>query len=202
MRIGVLGGTFDPPHIGHLILAEQARDQLDLASVLWVPAGDPPHKQSLPISMISHRLEMVRMAIQDNPSFAISDVDIVRPGPHFSADMMELLQQKYPDSVLYFLAGSDSLHDLPSWHDPQRLIHNARLAIMGRSGTDVDLAALDTAIPGLTGRVELLDTPLVYVSGRDIRHRIANGFSARYLVPPEVSDYIMRNRLYLASRME
>src|SRR5688572_25522064 len=105
MRIGVLGGTFDPPHIGHLILAEQARDQLKLDRVLWVTAADPPHKQGISKTSVIDRLEMVRLAVHDNAAFMLSEVDISRPGPHFTADMLGLLAQQNPDAELYFLLG-------------------------------------------------------------------------------------------------
>jgi nicotinate-nucleotide adenylyltransferase len=199
MRIGVIGGTFDPPHTGHLILAEQARDQLNLDRVLWVPAGDPPHKQSVPISPITDRVEMVGLAIRDNDAFSISDVDIARPGPHFTADMLELVEQQTEASELYLVLGGDSLRDLPTWHEHHRLLRSAWLAVMGRPDAPIDLDMLETMIPGISSRVRMLETPLIYISGSDIRNRVKNGNSVRYLVPDTVGDYILRNRLYLAS---
>jgi nicotinate-nucleotide adenylyltransferase len=199
MRIGVMGGTFDPPHTGHLILAEQARDQLNLDHVLWVPAGDPPHKQLLPISPITNRVEMVGLAIQDNDAFSISDVDIARSGPHFTVDMLELVVQQTDGSELYLVLGGDSLRDLSTWHEPQRLSRSALLAVMKRPEASFDLPALETVIPGISSRVTVLETPMIYISGSDIRERVMNGNSVRYLVPDTVGDYILRNRLYLAS---
>jgi nicotinate-nucleotide adenylyltransferase len=200
MRIGVLGGTFDPPHIGHLILAEQARHQLKLERIYWVPAGNPPHKQGMAITPALDRLEMVRLAIHDNATFILSEVDISRPGPHFTVDMLDLIAQQNPGAELHFLLGGDSLRDLPSWHAPHRLIQRAWLVVMQRP--DYALSALEPAIPGISSRLKLVDTPLVSVSGSDIRQRVTNGYSIRYLVPPAVGDYILRNRLYFASLVE
>jgi nicotinate-nucleotide adenylyltransferase len=202
MRTGVLGGTFDPPHIGHLILGEQARDQLKLDRVLWVPAGDPPHKQGKAITPARDRFEMVRLAIHDNTTFMLSDVDISRPGPHFTVDMLDLVAKQNPDDELYFLLGGDSLRDLPSWNEPHRLILNAFLVVMQRPDSHTDLTVLEDDIPGVSSRLNFVDTPLVAVSGSNIRQRVTNGNSIRYLVPPVVGDYILRNRLYLASLVE
>ena len=202
MRIGVLGGTFDPPHVGHLILAEQARDQLNLEHVLWVPAGEPPHKQGQSISPTPHRLEMVSLAIGDNRAFIISDIDIARPGPHYTADMLEIVAQQFPGADLYFVVGGDSLRDIPTWHDPQRVVENANLAVMGRPGAQTDIHALESAVPHISSRISVLDTPLVNISGMTIRERIIKGNSIRYLVADSVGDYIVRNRLYLTSPAE
>ncbi|HIC88581.1 MAG TPA: nicotinate (nicotinamide) nucleotide adenylyltransferase, partial [Anaerolineae bacterium] len=125
MRIGILGGTFDPPHIGHLILAEEAYHQLHLDCVYFVPAGDPPHKRHLHLSPVEDRLRMVTLAIADNPHFVVSRIDADRPGPHYTIDMVRLLRDSLPPGTeLFFLMGLDSLADLPNWHDPDRLVAN------------------------------------------------------------------------------
>jgi nicotinate (nicotinamide) nucleotide adenylyltransferase len=138
-RLGILGGTFDPPHYGHLILAEMAADGLSLDCVLFVPAADPPHKGALRASA-EHRAALVERAIAGNPRFALSRVDLDRPGPHYTADMLRLLRQEFPAAELVFLIGSDSLRDLPKWSRPGELIRLARLGVMHRPGSAPDLA--------------------------------------------------------------
>ncbi|HEC23504.1 MAG TPA: nicotinate-nucleotide adenylyltransferase [Chloroflexi bacterium] len=195
-RIGVLGGTFDPPHYGHLILAEQAREQLELSRVLWVPAADPPHKHGRPITPVEHRLEMVRLALVDNPAFEISLVDVNRPGPHYTHEMLALLAGEHPNADLVFLIGEDSLRDLPTWREPSRLIQYATLGVMRRQGITYEMEALEAAIPGLRERVTFLDTPLIDIAAADLRARVAAGRTIRYFLPPGVRAYIHQHSLY------
>lgn len=195
-RLGVFGGTFNPPHYGHLILAEQARDQLSLDCVLWAPAADPPHKQGQPITPVAHRLAMVSLAVEDNPGFEISTVDINRAGPHYSADMLALLNDAYPGAELFFLIGGDSLRDITTWHEPATILREARLAVMVRPGAEMDLDRLEAQLPGISERLEWVDAPLIDISGRDIRTRVATGQSIRYLLPPPVQAYIDQQSLY------
>ncbi len=195
-RLGVIGGTFDPPHIAHLILAECARDQLKLDCVLWIPAADPPHKQGQSITSIDHRIAMVRIAVADNPTFVLSLVDVQRPGPHYTADTLSILAKQYPSADLFFLIGADSLRDLPTWHAPGRVIAQAWLGVAQRSGVSCDLADLDRAIPGLRSRVVFVDTPIVEISASYIRARLAANQSVRYLLPLGVESYIKENQLY------
>lgn len=196
MRLGVLGGTFDPPHMGHLILAEQAREQLDLDRVLWVPAADPPHKQGRRISAVEHRVEMVTYAIAGNPSFQLSTVDISRAGPHYTLDMLRLLREQYHPAEFFFLIGEDSLRDIVTWHEPQQIVQEARLGVMARPGVVTDLAEIEGAVPGLQAAVTRVDAPLIEISGSDIRARVAAGRSIRYMLPFPVYHHIHQNRLY------
>lgn len=196
MRLGVLGGTFDPPHYGHLILAEQAREQLSLARVLWVPAADPPHKQGRRISPVAARLEMVSLAIAENPAFEISEIDVNRPGPHYTADMLHLLRAQSPQHSLIFLIGGDSLRDIITWHEPARIIEQARLGVMERPGAAYDLRSLEAQIPGLGAAVLPVEAPLIDITGSDIRARVAAGRTIRYLLPPHVEMYIYQHALY------
>ncbi len=196
MRIGVLGGTFDPPHYGHLILAEQARDQLALDSVLWVPAADPPHKQGVAITPVEARLAMLRLALTGNPAFAISRADIDRPGPHYSVDMLRLLLEQHPESELFFLLGEDSLRDLPTWHQPAQLAQLATLVVMRRPGLEYDLSVIERSVPGLQQRLCFLEMPYVNISGLDIRQRLRANRSVRYLLPDSVIGYIHLHKLY------
>ncbi|HVO42042.1 MAG TPA: nicotinate-nucleotide adenylyltransferase [Aggregatilineales bacterium] len=191
---GVLGGTFDPPHIGHLILAEIATDTLNLDRVLFVPAGDPPHKAAQ--TSIVHRVAMVEAAIRDNAHFALSRVDTERPGPHYSVDMLRLLRQKLRGRELFFLIGGDSLHDLPTWHDPAGLIVQARLGVLRRPDATFDLAELEAQIPGLERQITFIDGPMISISATLLRTRAQKGLSLRYLVPDAVAAYITAQKLY------
>ncbi len=196
-RIGVYGGTFDPPHLGHLILAETAADSLALARVLFVPAADPPHKAAATIrATAAHRLAMVELAIAGNPRFALSRVDVDRPGPHYSVDMLRLLRAQFPAAELVFLIGVDSLRDLPTWSRPRELLRLATLGVMRRPFVEVDLAALEAQLPGVSERIAWIDAPLIDIAARDLARRIANGYSIRYQVTENVRAYIARHQLY------
>ena len=194
--IGVFGGTFDPPHLGHLILAESACDILSLDRVLFVLAADPPHKRSAPITPVEHRLLMLTSAISGNPRFVLSDVDTARPGPHYTVDTLQILQEQHPAAGLYFLLGGDSLRDMPSWYAPEGIIAQSRLAVMGRLGSNVDLAGLESRLPGITDRLVFVDAPAIGISATDLRERLRVGQSIRYLVPEAVRLYIEEHQLY------
>ncbi len=206
MRLGILGGTFDPPHYGHLALAENARVQLQLDRVLFVPAGQPPHKlnrgkgkqggSNQPTTPAHHRAAMVQAAIADHPAFALSRVDLDRPGPHYTVEMLALLGQAYPGAALYFLIGSDSLAEFPTWRDSAGILRQARLAVMRRPGWEVALEALERETPEIRGRLVWLDTPYLEISGTDLRRRAREGLPLRYLIPPSVEAYVREHRLY------
>lgn len=198
LRLGILGGTFDPPHYGHLALAENGRTQLGLDRVFFVPAGQPPHKPEHPVASDHHRAAMVQAAIADNPGFALSRVDLNRPGPHYTVDMLALVKQEYPDAELVFLMGGDSLAQLPSWRDPAGIARLACLAVMRRPGYEPDLEALERAVPGLCERLLWIDAPPLALSSSDLRRRVREGLPLRYLVPPPVEAYIREHRLYEA----
>lgn len=195
-RIGVLGGTFDPPHYGHLALAETARVQLALAQVLFVPAGNPPHKPNCPLSPAGHRTAMVEVAIADNLAFHLSRVDLDRPGPHYTVDMLALLREQYPGAAFYFLMGSDSLAEFLIWRDPAGIVRQAFLVVMERPGWQADIEALVREVPGIRERLIWLDAPRLDLSASDLRRRVQRGLPIRYLVPPAVETYIRMHRLY------
>jgi nicotinate-nucleotide adenylyltransferase len=198
-RVGVLGGTFDPVHLGHLLAAEAVREELDLDSVLFVPARTPPHKLGVPMAPVEDRLAMLEQAIADNPAFATNRVDLDRPGPHYTVDMLDLVRAGFglaPGDGLWMVVGADSLADLPTWRDPPGIIARARLAVVGRPGHAPDLAPLERVIPGLGDRVDFVPMPLVGISGTDIRHRIALGRSIRYQVPRAVERYVRERGVY------
>jgi nicotinate-nucleotide adenylyltransferase len=196
-RIGVLGGTFDPPHVGHLALAETARVQLELDVVLFAPAGWPPHKPDWPITARSDRVAMVEAAIADNKAFALSRIDLDRPGPHYTADTLSLLRQQDPEAEFLLLVGGDSLEQFLSWHDPAGILSHARVAVLCRPGYKPDLATLEAEIPEISERVFWLDGPYLALASSDLRRRVRTGLTVRYLVPPLVEAYIREHRLYI-----
>ncbi|MCS6845784.1 MAG: nicotinate-nucleotide adenylyltransferase [Caldilineales bacterium] len=197
MRLGVLGGTFDPIHLGHLILAEEARDRLRLDRVLLAPAADPPHKDGRRVSPAEHRVRMVALAVADNPHLVLSRVDVDRPGPHFTLDMVRLLLAEHgPDTELFFLMGQDSLVDLPTWHRPRELMALCRLVAFSRPDVPLDWEALEAALPGVREQVILLPMPLLQISGTDLRQRVREGRTIRYQVPAAVEAYILAQGLY------
>jgi nicotinate-nucleotide adenylyltransferase len=196
MQIGILGGTFDPPHIGHLIIAEQARVQLRLDQVWFAPAGQPVHKNGHHVTVAEHRVAMVELSIADNPCFKLCRVDVERPAPHYSLDLVRILRQQHPQHQWHFVIGSDSLADLPKWHAPEEIIKLVRLAVAQRPGYQPDLAALERAIPGLTQRIDWISAPMIEVSSTDLRARAQKGWPLRYIVPEAVDDYARANGLY------
>jgi nicotinate-nucleotide adenylyltransferase len=177
-------------------MAEQAREQLALERVIWVPAADPPHKRGQVITPVKDRLEMLRLALADNPHFVLSLVDVERPGPHYTADTLALIASSNQEAELFFLIGSDSLRDLPTWHDPVRLIRQAFLAVVQRPDVTYDLTALETVIPGLSNRLVFVDMPIVGIAAADIRQRVSSGRTIRYLLPSSVEAYIFQHKLY------
>ncbi|MCY4147247.1 MAG: nicotinate-nucleotide adenylyltransferase [Chloroflexi bacterium] len=197
-RIGILGGSFDPPQLGHLILAEYSREILDLDCMLFVPVGDHPVKRSSARSPLPHRLAMLKLAIAGNQHFRISRVDIDRAGPHYSADTVNIIRAQQPDAQLYFVMGGDNLRDLPTWERPQELARSCRLAVMRRADEDIAPDMHDESLPGLSQQIDMIDVPLlsVWLSSTHVVSRLRAGHSVRYLVPDAVLDYICARNLY------
>lgn len=197
-RIGILGGAFDPPQMGHLILAEYSRETLCIDHILFVPVADHPVKQGETRLPVKHRLAMLERAIKDNPSFSISRVDIDRQGPHYSADTVKIIQGQYPQAQLYFVMGGDNLRSLPSWKRAQDLYQSCRLAVMKRADEDIAAAMHDDTLPGLSEKVDIVDVPMlsIWLSSTYVVERLRQNLSVRYLVPDNVLDYIARHRLY------
>jgi nicotinate-nucleotide adenylyltransferase len=196
-RLGIFGGTFDPPHLGHLILAMECRWQLGLDIVLWVLTPKPPHKPEWPISPSKARQSLVLAAIGDEPGFALSTVDLDRPPPHYALDTMRLLRQAYPDEFLVYLMGGDSLRDLPSWHQPQEFINACdEIGVMRRPVRTKADSVLLTALPGLAQKVRFVNAPLLEISSSEIRRRLAEGSPCRYYLPPAVYTRILKMNLY------
>ncbi len=197
MELGVFGGTFDPPHYGHLALAETARVQLGLDEVLFVPAGAPPHKLDHRLSPPEVRAALVEAAIADNPAFTLCRVDLDRPGPHYTVEMLRLLRRRFPRvEQWYFLMGEDSLRDFPTWREPARILEMATLAVMPRPQMAADVEAVLARLPALRGRFLWLDVPPVYFAATDLRRRVRVGLPLRYLVPPAVEQQIAERQLY------
>lgn len=198
MNIGVLGGTFDPIHMGHLRVAEEAKDRLNLAEVLFVPAGLPWLRADSPVAAAEHRVHMVRLAIDDKPYFRLSMIEIERSGPSYAVDTVaELKGQLGAEDELFFILGWDSLVELPQWQEPSRLIKLCRLVAVPRVGCSApDLDSLENDIPGLEDRVILLDKPRVDISASGIRGRVSRGLPINHLVPEPVERYIREQGLY------
>jgi nicotinate-nucleotide adenylyltransferase len=196
-RLGVLGGTFDPIHHGHLFAAEESRSQLGLERVLFMPAGTPPHKPDRSVAPIHHRLQMVELALVGKPYFAISRADVDRSGPAYTVETFELLRAKWgPEPTLYFIEGADSFADILTWYQPQRLIELCELAVVERPGVEIDLPSLEKQLPGLTGRLHWVEMPCLEISSSDLRARVRAGQPISYLVPPAVEAYIAAHGLY------
>lgn len=195
-RLGVIGGTFDPPHVGHLVLGQNASVQLALDRVLFVPAGQPPHKPNRPITSARHRVAMVESAVADNGAFQVSRVDVERPGPHYTVDMLRILKDRYQDATIFFLMGGDSLVDFVTWRNPSGILEQAELGVMQRRGWEADLSNLAERLPDITEKVIWLDAPRLDVSGTDLRRRVAQGLPIRYLVPASVERYVHEHGLY------
>jgi nicotinate-nucleotide adenylyltransferase len=201
LKTGVFGGTFDPPHVGHLILAEEALAQLGLSRVLWVLTPDPPHKQDRRITPLADRYAMLMAAVADNPSFEISRVDIDRPSPYYALDTVQLLAKEYPKDEIVYLMGSDSLRDLPTWHRPDNFVEACHaIGVMRRVGVHLDLDSLEAVIPGVQAKVHWIDVPMIEIASSSIRMRIPRGEPYRYYLPPAVFEYIHQHSLYQPSK--
>lgn len=202
-RIGVFGGTFDPVHLGHLILAEQCREQGRLDEVWFVPAGNPPHKQGQEVAPFDRRVEMIALATAGNPAFRIEPIEKEHDRPSFTADTLEALHRRHPDTELFLLIGSDSLADLPNWHDPVRVLQHATLLVMLRTTTPLITTEYLQASLKMPADMPLrlqsiAGPPLIDISSRDLRQRIADGRSIRYLTTRAVECYIQEKGLYRA----
>ena len=172
-RIGIFGGTFDPPHVGHLILAAEARDQLELDCTIWVLTPDPPHKRGKEISSIAHRLAMVELAIAGDDGFSLSYVDINRPGPHYTVDTVKILRQQYPDQAIFYLMGGDSLANLAEWYHANELLAVLDgIGVMRRPEDDIDLSELIVQLPLLPQKLNFVTAPLLEISAHQIRRSV------------------------------
>ncbi len=198
MRLGILGGTFDPPHFGHLKMAEAALTQLQLDKVLFAPAGLQPLKLDQQSTTPDIRAHMVELAIADRSGFELCRIDLDRPGPHYSIDLLSLAHDQYPQSKFWFIMGEDSLADLLRWRKPDRLIQLTRLAVLRRPNAKIDWNTLEKELPDLQSKIDWLNHTQIHISAREIRQRVKDGMSIEELVPKNVAEYIQQNILYLS----
>jgi nicotinate-nucleotide adenylyltransferase len=195
-RIAVLGGSFNPIHAGHLIMAENALVDLALDAVVFAPAGDPPHKDGNGLASADDRLAMVRLATENRPGFDVSTMDLDADEPSYTWRLLERMVACEPTTDFWFLMGGDSVHDFPTWRRPERILELARLAVVERPGYLLDLGG-SRQVPELFYRTDVIEAPLCDISATDIRQRIASRRSVRYLVPDPVREYIEQHGLFL-----
>lgn len=191
MTIGVFGGSFNPPHVAHLAVAEACAEAAGLDRVLWMPAPAPPHKDARALAAPAHRLAMARLAVAGNARFAVSDAEFRRPGPHYSVDTLRALRAEHPDADLALVVGGDSLAGFHTWREPGAILGMARLVVYARPGADLSGVGAD-----VLARATRVDGPGLDLSATDLRARIAAGRSVRYLVPDAVRAYIDAHGLY------
>ena len=198
-KVGIMGGTFDPIHNGHLILAEYARVDLNLEKVLFIPTGKPPHKKNENISAVDYRYDMTLLAINENPYFDLSPVEIQREGITYTIDTIRRLKREYISTEFYFIIGSDSFHNLHRWKDYEILLTLCKFIIAKRPNIgDIELEKKVEKLNNLYGdSFHILDAPLIDISSTEIRNRITKGLSIKYLVPNEIEDYIRKTKLYI-----
>lgn len=193
MRLGLFGGTFDPPHIGHLIVAQDALEALRLDRVLFIPAGAPPHKRNQVVSPAAVRLDMLRAAIADDPHFDIETLELDREGPSYSVDTVATLKAAYPDDTLVLLIGADQYGEFATWHEPDRLAGMVELAVLSRAGTETNVGPAEKAAKF---GAQYVNVTRIDISSTAIRRRCAAGESIRYLVPAGVAAYLSEHRVY------
>ena len=192
MKIGLFGGTFDPVHFGHLIIAESIRSDMDLDRIILLPAALPPHKQNQQITAFRHRVAMLRLAIENNPDFIISEQEFNQHGLSYTIDTIQYFKSTFPDNLFYLIIGADSLFEMDTWKDPEHILQRVPVIVARRSGYPFDSAAAKWR-----DRCQWIDTPCIELSSSDIRSRIAANLSIRFRVPRPVEDYIVQNGLYL-----
>ena len=200
-RYGIFGGTFDPPHFGHLILAAEAHDQLQLDQVWWLLTPQPPHKRGQRVTPLGVRAQLVSAAIDHDPAFALSLVEAERPGPHYAVDTLRILHQRYPHDTLVYLMGADSLVALPTWHQAAEFVALAdAIGVMQRPYEHIPWDELERQLPGLQAKVQLIEAPLLEIAAHELRARIAQGRPYRYYLPRPVVDLIEIYGLYRESK--
>jgi nicotinate-nucleotide adenylyltransferase len=195
-RIGIFGGSFDPVHFGHLAIAEEARLELNLAQVIFIPAARQPLKGYAP-SPAEQRLAMLQLACADNPAFRVDDLELRRPPPSYTSETLASLHARLgTGNELWFILGTDAADELPRWHRIATILELARLAIIARPGHTFELAALQARLPTLNARATLLEGPRLDISSSDLRRRLATGRSVRYQLPEPVRSFILQHKLY------
>jgi nicotinate-nucleotide adenylyltransferase len=199
LRVGILGGAFNPPHIGHLVCAQEAVLQLELERLLFVPTGQAPHREIEQDPGPEARLEMCELAVDDDEGFEVSRAEIEREGPSYTVETLRALHEEGPDDELFLLLGGDQASALPKWHEPEEVLRLATVAVVPRTGFHREAIAVNTASLKGAARVRFFDMPRIDVSSSLVRRRVAEGKPIRYLVPDKVAGYIEENGLYAAS---
>ncbi len=204
MQVGVFGGTFDPIHLGHLILAEQCREQAQLEQVLFVPAALPPHKRDQALTSFAQRVEMLSLAISGHAAFRIDELEKDRAGASYTVDTLTQLHTTRPGDEFFFILGSDSVRDLPLWYKPRQILELATLLVVARADYPTFSAEELRAALGLNAefplRYQIVDAPLITIASRDIRQRVTEGRSVRYMIPRAVEAYIKEKGLYRSKK--
>jgi len=200
MKLGLMGGTFNPIHYGHLAAAEECRARLGLDRVLFIPAGEPPHKRGRPVTPAADRVAMVELAIADNPGFELCRIEVERCGPSYTADTLAKLREIHgPGAELYFIVGMDSLAEILTWRQPARIADLARIVAISRGGVaPFDPSLLEPGIPNARERIIVLSGPELTISSTELRERVISGLPIRYQAPPSVEEYIRRHNLYVS----
>jgi nicotinate-nucleotide adenylyltransferase len=200
LRVGILGGVFNPPHLGHLVCAQEALVQLELEKVVFVPVGQAPHRELESDPGAEARLEMVELAAGDDARFAISRAELDRSGPSYTADTLRELREKAPDDEIFLILGGDQAAALPDWHEPEAVLSLATVAVVERSNWSRNAIGIKIGrLPGAE-RIRYLDMPIIQISSSAIRRRVGEGKPIRYLVPDKVANYIGANGLYGAAK--
>jgi nicotinate-nucleotide adenylyltransferase len=201
MRIGIFGGTFDPVHLGHLILAEQCRTQAQLDEVWFVPSANPPHKADKGVTRFEQRCEMLQFATDGHPSFQVNRIEKELDGPSYTARTLGALHARHPGNEFFLLLGSDCLPDLPHWYEPRLVIERAGLLVVPRPGVmlwTAERLAQGLGVDAATVRLRFVACPMIEIASRELRRAIADGMSIRYMVPRAVEEYIRERKLYTA----
>lgn len=200
MRLGIFGGSFDPVHYGHLLLAETCREACSLDEVWFVPNAQPPHKRAAALTPVRQRLEMLELALADAPGLRVSAIEADRPGLSYTVETLDQLRRQQPNTELFFLMGADSLQDLPTWREPERICQLATLLIVGRPGMPVpDLSILERYLDARqveAVRRHYVEMPLIALSSTDVRQRVRHAQSIRFRTPRAVQEYIVQHQLY------
>ncbi len=204
-RTGLIGGTFDPIHYAHLAIAEEVRTALDLTEMVFIPAGQPPHKLGQDYTQSSHRLAMVQLAIASNPHFTFSRVEIDRQGPSYLVDTLRILHDQWgPDTQLFFVIGWDSLQEFHTWHNSADILAQLTSLVAVRRPSyeeHIGYNELETRLPGITQRLVVVSAPQLAISSTDLRRRVAEGRPIKYQTPEAVEDYIMEHGLYRENKL-
>jgi len=202
-KVGIMGGTFDPIHLGHLVVANEVLNIYNLDEIIFIPAGNPPHKKGMGASSWDRYL-MATMAVLSNDKFTVSDMEIKNPAKSYTLNTLRELTNKYLDTEFYFITGTDAVIDLPNWHEPEKLLNLCKFIAVSRPGISKERAESKIAEINseFNGNIELLQVPMLQISSTDIRDRFNRGISAKYLLPESVEQYIIKNNLYLESNNE